>query len=105
MRRSAGAGRTQALGTPPPAYPTRALVAALPGDHERAIDDDLDDDLDDHDDDLDDLDEDDPLAHLSDELAHWGRRRRQRGFAGLLLVLVAAVSLGVWAWTLATRTG
>ena len=109
VRRSPGAGRTQALGTPPPAYPTRALVAAVPGDRARATDDDLDDpgdDLDDHDDRGDDLDEeDDPLAPVADELAHWGRRRRQRGFAGLLLVLVAAVSLGVLAWTLATRTG
>ena len=105
VRRSAGAGRTQALGTPPPAYPTRALAAAVPGDHARATDDDLDDTGDDHDDHGDDLDEDDPLAPVADELAHWGRRRRQRGFAGLLLVLVAAVSLGVLAWTLATRTG
>jgi len=110
-RRSAGAGRTQALGTPPPAYPTRALVPAVPGDGAPAPDDDLDDlddpdrHLDDPDRHLDDPDEDDPLASVADELAGWGRRRRQRGFAGLLLMLAAAAALGVWAWTLATRAG
>jgi hypothetical protein len=99
VRRSAGAGRTQALGAPPPAYPTRALVPTLPGEPGRTGDDDLDGDLDD------DLDEDDLLAPVADELTRWGRRRRQRGLAALLLVLVAATALGVWAWTLATRTG
>src|SRR4051794_4737423 len=107
VRRSAGAGRTQALGAPPPAYPTRALVAVVPGEPARAgDDDDPDGDLDDLDDDVDDdddedLHEDDPLAPVADELARWGRRRRQRGLAGLLLVLAAAAALGIWAWHLA----
>jgi serine/threonine protein kinase len=102
VRRSAGAGRTQALGAPPAAYPTRALVPALPGEPPPAGDDHPDD-LDDLDDDFDDLDEDDPLAPVADELTRWSRRRRQRGVATLLLVLAAAAALGVWAWTLATR--
>jgi serine/threonine-protein kinase len=102
---SAGAGRTQALEAPPPAYPTRALVA-LPGEPGRSADDDHGDDLDDPDRDPDDdLDGDDPLAPVADELARWGRRRRQRGLAGLLVLLAAAAALGAWAWTLAAHVG
>ena len=109
VRRSAGAGRTQALGSPPPAYPTQALVAVPPGGRRRGRDGDLDDDPGDLDDELDrvddleeDFDEDDPLAPVADDLARWSRRRRQRGLAALLVLLTVAAALGVWAWTLAT---
>ena len=101
VRPSAAAGRTQALGTPPSPHPTRALMSILPGEAEQAGDGDASelDDL------QDDLAEDDPLAPVADELARWGRRRKQRGFVALLVLLAAAAALGVWAWTLATHAG
>jgi eukaryotic-like serine/threonine-protein kinase len=107
VRPSAGAGRTQALGTPPPAHPTRALVPVEPGEPGRAGGEpgELDDLDDDSDDERDDDRDDDPLGPVADELARWGRRRRQRGLASLLVLLAAAAALGVWAWIVATHAG
>jgi serine/threonine-protein kinase len=47
-------------------------------------------------------DEFDPLAAEIDELAVWGRRRRQRGVVGLAAVVGGAAALAAWAWSVAS---
>ena len=45
------------------------------------------------------------LDHSTQVLAQWTRRRRRRGLAALVALLVVAAGLGVWAWWLALGPG